>query len=425
MRNICIIIFIILFSTWDSAFANNNFIGLIKSCLETDPIFQETKYLYEYQEIKELSSKTKLLVPNIYFTHSQNSDQSTSSDSTTNYKLTKLNLSYSLFNFGSDYHNYKSNKHSFQSYKQSLSQTLIEQEKIIISTLLESISKHQKVLILEEVSKLKEKLLELSSAKFKRGILSSDDLIKVKIDLSNAKSSAISARQSYLTAKSRLAAYKTPIKLQDENFPLTSFFKKSGIGKVKNLTIITKNNPELKKLRQYDLSKEFELSSAKKQHYGSFSLNYSRNIYQDNSNSDSLYGHSTSIVYTLPLFENYSLKKKIEQIKAQRLAAKINYQYKKELIGANGLAIKEKLLLSYLNFKNRLTTLAVSRKLFNSSASQFKRGKLSVNDLLIEQDRLLTTKLLTNNAIYDLHISYIDFLHINGLAISENKELLQ
>jgi len=80
---------------------------------------------------------------------------------------------------------------------------------------------------------------------------------------------------------------------------------------------------------------------------------------------------------------------------------------------------------SYQNFNNRIKTLKSSSLLFKSSVRQFKRGKLSVNDLFVEQDRLFKTRVLTNKAVYQLHQSYLEYMHLLGMPVTKNKHLFK
>jgi outer membrane protein TolC len=394
------------------------FLKTVKDFLDVDPLYQDKLLQRDYRKTVLNEARSQLLLPSIGFTTSINKNESISSNDTIDYKSSNLNLSYSLFNFGSDYSNLRSKQLSLNSFKSDLLSTSLEREASIIKALLSYVSWQKKIKIQKEIYDLKSRLLKLSQKKYKRGSLSSINLLKVEIDKVNAESEYLLIRQGALSIESTVRSYIGDKALSLSEYPLTKYILNIG-GKeslIKSFEI--NNNPKLKFLKYASDSSHYELKREKRLQYGSFSLEHSRSLYQ-NDNSDDKYGHSTSVVYTLPLFEKFSREKLIQNISAKAMSANYHYKLEKRFLESSIKTSKERLSISLRNFRNRAKILESSQKLFDSSSSQFKKGKLSVNELLIEQNRLLQTKLLSNTAVHDLHIQYMELVHLYGLRLSD------
>ena len=408
-------LFFITFILYTSSCFASDFQSLINSFLENDPAYQEIILNEEYQNSLFNYSKTKLFVPGLDLSHSYSKDEPTSSSTAIEYKLTKLQLSYNLFSFGSDYHQYKAAKFNLNFYRSNKTQTLIEREQKIVRLVLNYIYQRKNLDIQQNIMDLKKKLLNISLKRYKRGSLSINDLTKVQIDFSNAQSEYLNTKQDFIIIKSLVDAYNTKVGLKD--FPWTQSFKSKGITTLLEKQVSLDSIAELNKYKQIQFAHEHDAKKEFRRHYGSVSFNYSRSLVQYEDQEDQ-YGWSTSLVYTLPIFENYSRKLKVDQANAKARVAKIAYYYQKRLLDSQLNQYKKKLSFAFKNFKNRLKTLDASNKLLKSNARLFKKGRLSVNDLFIEQDRLFKTKFLTNKAIYDLHLSYLEYNHKLGLPFT-------
>ena len=65
---------------------------------------------------------------------------------------------------------------------------------------------------------------------------------------------------------------------------------------------------------------------------------------------------------------------------------------------------------------DRRKALKTSTKLYTGSLGQFNQGQLSVNELLVDQDRLLRTEQIANAATHQMHGTVLNFCHSRGKA---------
>ena len=74
----------------------------------------------------------------------------------------------------------------------------------------------------------------------------------------------------------------------------------------------------------------------------------------------------------------------------------------------------ELLEMSFKNFNQRLDISDEIISIKKNIIQKFRRGRIGINELFIEQDQLLRTQMATNRVIYRLHKQYIEFLHLYG-----------
>ena len=124
-----------------------------------------------------------------------------------------------------------------------------------------------------------------------------------------------------------------------------------------------------------------------------------------------------SLTYTVPLFDglsNYSIKENALSDfyinkSALQLTARSTYAYFERS--------RKNFTTSFKTMVERLNTLKLSKTIFKDSLNQFKQGRLSVNDLLVEQSRLLQTQQLANQGLYNAHLGLIDLCHSLGKRV--------
>lgn len=398
---------------------SEDFLSEVKDILNQDPSYQEVIQQEENQNSFKTFATTTLFIPRFDINVSKIRNQSPNSVIQQDFQLAQLQMRYSLFSFGSDYHQYQESKHTLSSFKANKVQTLIERERVVVKLLLDYIFQNESLNIQKNVLDLNRKLLKTSRLRYKKGSLSINDYTKVQIDFSNAESEYLIAKQNLTNVETQLIAYKGEIK--QKSFPWTKFFKKEGISKLQKLSFKPEEMPVLKKFKDLKLASEHESKKEYRKHFGEFSLNYAREVLRFEDSNDQ-YGWRASIVYTLPLFENWGRKLRADQAEAKARVADYTYQFQKRLLKTNNEQALKRLKSSFKNFNNRMNTLKASKQLFTRNQKMFKRGQLSVNDLFVEQDRLLKTKILTNQAIYDLHLSYLDYSHALGRPMTTSYE---
>lgn len=397
-------------------FSSSNFHSQLKELVLKDPQLKEVKNQEQYIHLDAKSSFSNLILPELSLVLSKNQEESFGTNNEVESELAKLNLNYSIFSFGSDWNDYRAKKAQIETYSAHKDQTYIIREKKMALLLLNRVKSFQDLKIQNEIISLKKNSLKIAKKKYQTGSLSKNDLLRVKIDLTNAQSEILALQQRMANSLNEL--YGVSDKELIDNFPWSDFFQRNGLSKINGIEFSPEQTPLGRKLENTLQERNQNAKSISLSHLGRFSLTYSRNIYRE-KDIDDLYGWSASINYTLPIFENFNREKEVQKAKAEARTALEFSRYNKHTQQKKYQSKRNLLKTSLEIFKGRLNTYEDSKELFQNMLSRFKKGMISVNELFFEQDRLLATKKLTNAAVYNLHINYLDFLHLHGIAITK------
>lgn len=416
-----LLILIILIS--NTVYASSDFLKTLTELLKNDPEYQEVQNQKIYQETVYKAAKSDFALPSVDLTFSKVDEKTELGGNSFNYETGGLNFSLSLFRFGADYADLMAKKYGLKSYQSLLKANLIERETIIVNKLLEYISINEVLMIQKEILSLKSKLFKISQKRFTKGGLSRDDLQRVEIDYLNSSSEVISSEQTLLDTASSLASFGLETYSSLAKFPWAEKFQTNKVKKLITFKNDHKLNPSLARLQAQFESKNQALSREKRSHFGRVTLDYSR-TYAETENSNEQFGQRASLNLVIPIFEKFSQQKNVELARAEVLTVKSYLDFEKNQLIATEKALKKRFQFSFKNLEIRRKTLYNAERIFKNSVKQFRRGSLSANDLLIEQDRYLSTKLLTNKALYTIHLDYMNLLHLFGMTLTENEDFL-
>lgn len=396
---------------------------LVKLGLESSPQYSEVLYQDDYLKSQFRGATTNLILPGLDLSHQRSKNQEYGISDITDSRLTRLGLNYSLFSFGSDFNYYKETQHQYKAYKFESKQTLINQEQRIIDGLLDFIQTEMNVKIQKEIIELKEKSYEISQKKYNSGKISRTELLRVKMNLLNSQETLTTLNESSRELSNYLSALNINPKKIDLKFPWIDFFKTSGLKKALKVSekSLRDSNPTI--LQYNELSTRYDASYKKewRKHLGRFSIQYNRDLYQFDDQDD-LYGWSASLVYTLPLFENFNQDYQVQLAKANKRSTEKYQSFYSEFLNDQAITKLDLLKMSYNNFNSRLDISKEIAEIKNNINRKYSRGQISINELFIEQDQLLQTQMTTNRVIYKLHKHYLEYLHLFGLNYSKNSD---
>lgn len=410
----CLFVYFISYSSWSS----DSYIQTIEKILENDPEYIEVQNQKAYQETIYKESISELILPSINLNLSKVDTKQELGDNSFNSELGGLNFSLSLFKFGSDYARYNASRLALNSFNSQLKVNLINRERNIIGKLLEYTSQNEILKIQKETLNIKKKFFNISQSRYKKGGISRDDLRSVEIDYLNTNSELIITKQAILEIKNDLVAYGEVNFSILSKYPWTSKFTNTMVSKILSHEVNIETTPNIKRLEMLLRSKKQQVANVKRSHFGQVTFDYSR-TYNNNEDSDSRFGSRASLNFTIPLFEKYSRQKQLALARSEVSTTDAYYRFEIKRQKSLSSNLKERFKLSDENLRLRRKTLLGAKRLFRNSTKQFKRGLLSANDLLIEQDRYLATKLLTNRAILSMHLDYMNLIHFYGLAITD------
>ena len=246
--------------------------------INLDPIYQGKINENGFQVAALNASKSQLFLPSIDFNFGRYKDLILVTNQEATFLRSSLDISYNLFNFGSDYNSFQASKYILSSYHAEIKSIKIEREKVIFKLLFDYISLKKQIEIFEQLKDLKLKVLKLSQKNYKLGRISKMELLKLDLDIANTNSQIIDRKQQLLDIYDQINAFNSvKINITSMHFPWGDIVSEKLIQNVANFDINDLSVPSLEKLRFEKSALEKDYISEKRKHFGRINLNYSRN----------------------------------------------------------------------------------------------------------------------------------------------------
>ncbi len=336
-------------------------------------------------------------------------------------ELRPLNLlaSMNLFRFGADALELKSSKLNSNSQAEKLRTEKMGAEEDALFSLFTLIRLQSAYDVFLGISNSRSELVRIAEERYHKGLLAQQEVDKIRIDFENAKAREADAFNELEDAKSKVAS-QLGAEWASKVWPWTEKLKSIGARFAEEF-----------KIENHPLYVSAQLSEAAAQNYAraqqrkllpSIDLSFSYGS-ADLTNTTPLGSANTyagSLALSLPLFEqfnSYSNYKQAESLSAQ--ASSLRSLVVRELAPQFETS-KKRWLNSLDSTLRRERNLAVSRKLYEDNFSRFKQGRVSVNDLLIDQTRLSDAELLAIEAWFNLHVNYERLCHAKGFSVGAN-----
>ena len=326
-----------------------------------------------------------------------------------------LNASVNIFRTGGDIAGLQASKRDLASSREKLRFERQGTEDDAIVALTNVIAKSQTSKIEAKFVEIREESVRIARERFQRGMLAQQEVSKVLIELENARARLADALTQEADVRAQLKALlghdlvalnwpwrdvlarKSPIEDAPFDLDLRPDWRAS------RLTV------EAERLRQRQSFSSLLPSLDLTASYGSLDL--------------SVPGRrdwSGVLTLSVPLFDglvsltNYRLQKITEQL------AEVN----SESIRRTAPAAVESLRLAYKTTKDsaidREKTAQLAERLYTDNFQRFRLGRVTANDLAIDQDRLLQSQLLAINGWLNAHSAYSRLCHGLGRYVDAN-----
>lgn len=332
--------------------------------------------------------------------------------------LTNLNL----FRFGADYELLEAAKHDERQQEALVRAAVIQAEDQGVRTLVGVIQRRLEIDVYQRQVRIREETLQVADERYRRGFLAEQEVRKVKVDLSNARSRLVEGKIVSFDAEASLQDLlgRTDIELLWpwqkglEKLDPEAFAKNHDFNVMDrpdwNAAQFRVNAEENRTLRNYRLMlPSFDAS---------FSAGYYRYDYVGAGNPNGLSWFGTLGV-TFPLFDhlvNLSNARSESHVMKQAEAQKTEVE---RAAPATFASARQSLIASVLSARERQNTLIESRGLYEDSLRRFQSGRSDSNELLLDQERLLDSELLAVAGWAEAHVALARFCHELGKTLSE------
>lgn len=345
--------------------------------------------------------------------------------SETNSDFTAVNMNWNLFRGGADWSRWRQAQYleKAQTNHYLAEQLEIEHQSSII--IFKQIFLRQALRTQDLIYKIKQEALQIIKEKFNQGKVPLEEVKKAELDLSQNLGQVTKAQLAVQENEAEMESYfihaiQTTLWPLDENIDIkcdtinsTETPADKPMDKLADKAI-DKPSWLNEKYWLYQASNE-AVQVSYKSYLPSLDLTfqYQESPWQERDNK----AWTTSLQLTIPLWSKYETTAALSSAMAQKIEFENEYK-----MLSQKQKIQRKYLLEKVHQLQKLVAqsksdLAQTEKLYENILKGFKLGKISMNDLFIEQRRLSDADSLLSQNYYELHVSVIDLCKENGVFL--------
>jgi outer membrane protein TolC len=323
-----------------------------------------------------------------------------------NYLQADINMN--LFRGGSDWNSLQSAKaknraQELQVLNESLQVEIKAADLIFKSLYLSEIRRIQ-----QQFYKMKEESHKIVSDRFTQGKTPLQEVTKSEVDLVQQKNKVRNADLELSENKSQIgSAFVSELQTQSWPFSETASVRIPSNSKFPL--------PEQKFWQSQSLEEAWR--SAKGGHWPSLdlTLQYQELPIQER-NTNQWVG---LLRFTLPLWTRYETSSQISSIYAQYVGAQNDFKQTEQNLKLRSIFLKDKVEMTRMNLLDAKKNLEKSRGLYRDILKSFRAGRMSTNDLFLEQNRLLESENSLTLSQLSFHQTLIEICALSGLKSAD------
>jgi len=395
--------------------ADLSFMDAVNEIVKRDPRISIDRTQIETQKTIVLAKKTSFL-PTVNITAYEAKNLTANSDTT----FVGGGLDLNLYRFGYNYYDLKSEQYALQSYhaQKNTSRLKIEQEGA--SKLIRAIHQKSQVDIIKKIIGMKEKSVSVAKSRYKRGLAPKSEVSKALIDLDNAHSNLNDAKRTLI---SYLAAVKVLLGHQNVVFkwPMLNFILNDAPGRILQKELQLGKRPDYQQALHNIESANYQRRKARSLLLPSFDFDLDRSLTE--TASGRTWASTATISITIPIFDgltNYaSYKTAKNEVRKLRYSLKRNVR----ILKSDFESARDIFKTSVEDVKKRQQTLNLSRVLYETNFKKFRQGRISINELNWDQDRLFRSESLWAKAVQSAHLNLVDLCQNFSMALKHCLEI--
>jgi outer membrane protein TolC len=262
--------------------------------------------------------------------------------------------------------------------------------------------------IQKEFLKLKEESLKIVTDRYHQGKLPLQEVTKSEVDYIQQKSKLRNASLDIQENKSQISSSFIDT-IQTSQWP---FDEKISPKLPDNFKI-----PQVEQKYWMSKSKEESWKAIKGQHWLSLDLDLQRVESPLKSRTEKEWIGLISLSF--PIWNQYETSARVSYAFADYLSSLNDYKSTDQNLHEKNIFLKSKIVTSRLNLTESKTNLDKSRKLYQDILNSFRLGRISTNDLFLEQNRLLESENALANNLLTFHQCLIETCALAGISARE------
>lgn len=261
------------------------------------------------------------------------------------------------------------------------------------------------VRIQEQFLKLKEESLKILKDRYSQGKLPLQEVTKSEVDLTQQKSKLRTAILDLAENKSQIMSFFID-EVQTKDWP----FEESTTTPASNPV----NLPLVQQKYWASQSREETWKSVKGDHWPSLDLHLQ---YQEASIKERQNNQLVGMIsLTLPLWTRFETSAQVSTAYSEYINSLNIFKDAEQSLKQKNSFLKEKMNTTRLNLNEAKRNLLAARKLYQDILKSFRIGRMSTNDLILEQNRLLESENSLALSQLNFHQSLIETCALSGLS---------
>jgi outer membrane protein TolC len=399
----------LLFSLLSSAQADSTFFNDLEN-FKNQSLSIQTERANVDASSDFLLSKKLFWTPTLSVSGNQKKTQTTLNHDTTTDDINYLegDVTWNLFRGGADWNSLQAARASDKAASLQLLNESLRVEVKASDLIFKSIYLVETERIQEGLLKLKEESLRIVSDRYTQGKLPSQDVTKAEVDLTQQKNKVRLAKLDVSENKSQIVS-SFVAHLETTEWPFAE-----------NLTVNLNDQQKLPLIEQkYWLaqSKEALWLAAKGGHWPSLDLSL---IYQDSPIKERTSQQWVGLLtFTLPLWSRFETTAQISSAFSSRVAALNDFRDTEQSLKQRVVFLREKIDVARTNLSEAKKNLDKTRRLYDDILRSFRLGRMSTNDLFIEQNRLFESQTALALSQLSFHQTLIESCALVGQKASD------
>lgn len=313
-------------------------------------------------------------------------------------------LTLNLFKGGTDWNNMKDAKAQRSAQRLQVLNENLRVEVKASDLIFRSLYINESQRIEEKLLKLKEESYKIVKDRYNQGKIPLQEVTKSEVDLVQQKNKLRTAVLELSENRSQIASLFINV-IQTKTWP----FDEKTMPKLPS----SANLPVAEQKYWISQSREQAWRATKGFHWPSLDFHLQYHVAPIRERTDKQIVGVLSL--TLPIWNQYETSSQISSAYASYIGALNDYKETDQALQQRTLFLKEKIEMARLNLFESKRNLDLSKKLYEDIMRSFRLGRISTNDLIIEQNRLLESE--NNLAISQLtfHQGIIEACTLSGL----------
>lgn len=355
----------------------------------------------------QLTSRKLFWTPKLSVSGNQRQSK-VNSLTTENYSYLEADATLNLFRGGGDWNLYKEAKAQNKAQQLQVLNESLRIETRASDLIFKSIYLNESQRIQEQLLKLKEESLKIVSDRFHQGKLPLQEVSKSEVDLTQQKNRWRTTRLDYLENKSQMASLFV-VDVSTNTWP----FNEKTTARLRGDETIPLSD---QKYWQSE-SRQQIWKATQSGHWPTLDLVLA---YTETPINQTTTKQLTGLLtLTLPIWNQYDTSAKVSAAYAQYVTALNEYKDTEQTLKQRVLFLKDKIETARMTLLEAKKNSEASRKLYQDILKGFRLGRISTNDLFIEQNRLLDSENTLALSQLTFHQSLVESCVLAGVTSAE------